>query len=111
MAQGKLAKIMSLANNPTPVYTVSATASFATLTIDLDNTSPTDETGVDAQVSVYLADSTNFSPVDRVGFAIIPPGGHFTIGCGIASPGEHVIVVSDQGTVAIRLTGIEEIPA
>lgn len=108
MASGVLGKAMS--NNATPVvaYTVPLNAVFATASVNLTNTGP-----VDAKVKVALTTSVSPGLMDYVEFdAVIPAmGGSLERSCMVLSPGEKVIIECDMNTVAIRVYGLEEIPA
>lgn len=109
MAQGMLAKKMSVATGNLQLYTVSPEALYGTMTLDLDNTAADTDT-VDAIVTVYLSNSATPTALDCIGRAVIPAGGHWMISCMLVSPSERFIVVCNKATVACRLTGIEEIP-
>ncbi len=100
--QGRLAAVMSAANNPVLTYTVPADT-VTTATIAVVNT------GIDvATVKIYITLGSNPSPTDAIEFgAMIQPGGVLERSCMPLGAGERIIVEATTSDVAIRIAGFE----
>lgn len=106
MAKGKLGKAMASSSVQVSPYFVPSGATAAVVSVDLENTDPTN----DATVDIFFSDSASGAAIDRVAHAIVPAnGGHFELSCKTMGTGEHVVIGSDNSLVAIRVSGIEEI--
>lgn len=108
MSNGLLGKALSVANQPVTVATISSNATFATITVHVLNMDANDAT-----VHVALTTNATATAIDYVEHNVIVPanGGSIDITCALASANEHVIVTSDKDGNAIRVTGLEQIPA
>lgn len=108
MSNGALGKVMSVAGQEVTAYTVPSNALFATVTLNLVNTGTED-----AKVRISFTTATNPGPLDAIEYdAVIPAnGGTLERTCMLMSANEKVVLFSDKATVALRVSGLEEIPA
>ena len=97
--QGRLAAVMTAANNPVLAYTVPA-ETVTTATIAAVNT------GTEAAtVKMYITSPT---VTDAIEFgALIQPGGVLERSCMPLGAGERIIVEATTSDVAIRIAGFE----
>lgn len=100
--QGRLAAVMSAANNPVLTYTVPADT-VTTATIAAVNTGNTA-----ASVKIYICTSTSPNIADAIEYgAIIQPGGVLERSCMPLGAGERIIIEASTSDVAIRIAGFE----
>lgn len=100
--QGRLAAVMSTANNPALIYTVPADT-VTTATIAAVNTGNTAAT-----VKMYITTASSPGPADAIEFgAVIQPGGVLERSCMPLGAGERLIVEASTSSVAIRVAGFE----
>lgn len=106
MANGVLGKTLSVAGTEVIAYTAPATLDFATISINLVN-----QAVADAVVKVAVTTSASASPADYIDFNSVLPGngGGLERTCIVVSPGENVIIESDNSNVAIRVYGLEKL--
>ncbi len=108
MSKGLLGKAMSSNTGPVIVYTVpNSPVEYAVITINLSNTGQED-----AAVKISFSSTDTPGLMDQLEpNAIIPSnGGSLQRSCELVSPGERIIIECDKNTVAIRVTGLEQIP-
>lgn len=106
MANGVLGKTMSVAGTEVIAYTAPANLDFATISINLVN-----QAAADASVKIAVTTSASASPGDYIDFnAVLPAdGGGLERTCIVVSPGENVIIESDNSNVAVRVYGLEKL--
>lgn len=106
MANGTLGKQLTVATSYVTVYTVPATAEFATVTIYVCN-----GTVNDAAMRIAIStEATTPLAQDHVEYGAIVPanGGVMDRTCIPLSPGDKVMVWSDRAGVAVRVSGLEQ---
>ena len=100
--QGRLAAVMTAANNPVLAYTVPADT-VTTATIAAVNTGNTP-----AAVKIYITTAASPGPSDAIEYgAVIQPGGVLERSCMPLGAGERIIVEATTSDVAIRIAGFE----
>lgn len=107
MANGLLGKAVSVANQFVQAYQVPATGvEFATVSIHVLNK----EASI-AQVDIAVGVSATPADVDYVSFKdeLVAGGGVVEHNCFIMSPGERVLVRSDNSRTIIRVHGLEKL--
>lgn len=106
MANGILGKAMSQANSNVTVYTVPGNAQFATVNINLCN-----QAGASATAKIAITTSASPAAADYIDNGSIIPasGGILERTCLVLSPGEKVIVETNNSNTSIRVHGLEQL--
>ncbi len=100
--QGRLAAVMTAANNPVLAYTVPADT-VTTATIAAVNT------GTEAAtVKMYITTGSTPTVTDAIEYgAVIQPGGVLERSCMPLGAGERIIVEASSSSIAVRVAGFE----
>lgn len=106
MANGLLGKTLTSNGSNVTVYSVPATAKFATVSLNAVNLGTTV-----AKLRMAISYSSNPSAVDYLeyGAELTASGGILERTCMVLSPNEKLIIHSDSSEVAVRVFGLEEI--
>ena len=105
MSNGLLGKAMSIAGSDVTVYTVPATAEFATVTLFVLNK------GAEiASVNSYVTKDASPADIDLIGYMdeLTAEGGTVEYSCVVLGPGEKVIVRASNAECVIRVHGLEK---
>jgi hypothetical protein len=103
MSNGLLGKSMSSNTSNIVLYTVPATAEFATVTVAILNQDTTDRN------FDLIITSGSPSAVDYIEkTATIPAKGVYERTCLVLSPGEKIIVYADTNLMSVRVFGLEQ---
>lgn len=108
MSNGLLGKAMAQVGQYVTVYTAPPDVIFTTASINIVNM----DQSADAKVKIAVTDQAAATAVDHIDFGSTIPqkGGILERTCFLLSPGEKVMVESDNANVAIRVYGLEEVP-
>jgi hypothetical protein len=106
MSNGLLGKAMSIAGSDVTVYTVPATAEFATVTLFVLNK------GTEiATVNSYVTKDASPADIDLIGYMdeLTADGGTVEYSCVVLGPGEKVVVKASSGECVVRVHGLEKL--
>lgn len=102
---GVLGKVVTTANQFVPVYTVPATADFATVSIYGCNKGT-----VDSKIRIAITTQGTPGPADFIEYdpVLAANGGTIERTCMIVDVNETVMVYADSANVVFRVAGLEE---
>lgn len=105
MSNGKLGGGLTTTNTATTFYTVPTTASYATVSINLVNTSSTS----DATIKIAVGTSVTPGLADFIEYGVVlPKSGIYERECLVLSVGEMIVIEGSNNEVAVRIHGLEK---
>lgn len=105
MSNGKLGGGLTTTNTATIFYTVPATASYATVSINLVNTN----SSADATIKIAVGTSAAPGLADYIEYGVaLPKNGIYERECLVLSVGEMIVIEGSSNEVAVRIHGLEK---